>query len=88
MLIRREDIEHYTIRKNNFESIVQWLERNNVICTPCRNNHSIWMILNVGDKEEEAVAYLSDTIVKIGNDFRIYSEKGFSIFLEKNKITL
>jgi hypothetical protein len=46
------------------------------------------MILNVGDKEEEAVAYLSDTIVKIGNDFRIYSEKGFNIFLEKNKITL
>jgi hypothetical protein len=46
------------------------------------------MILNVGDKEEEAVVYLSDTIVKIGNDFRIYSEKGFNIFLEKNKITL
>lgn len=66
---------------NNYQEIYNWLEKENQIVSICHDRKNIWISL----EDEDIEVFHGDYIVKIANEFRILSEKGYQYFKEEMK---
>lgn len=70
-------IEKAILTKGNYQEIYLWLKRDNQIVAECHTRKNL--IINLND--EEITVFHSDVIVKIGNEYQVYSQRGFEYLL-------
>lgn len=73
IIVGNISINKVTLTVNNYKEVYKWLEDENQIVSICHDRKNIWISLDGEDIE----IFHNDLIVKIGNEFRILSPKGF-----------